>query len=256
MARKRKGRAPVPHSRPLLQQIVVKFVDHIPPLDPTNVAQSIHQHGLGPWEQLVRSFPGITIKPAFPQVWDNLDQLVRIAKSRSPKYVAPNFKAYCVIDATSETDLQALVADVKKWHTVEAANVALPVIATTVNAGPNPGEINQTYHLPAPDGIDAQFAWTVPGGDGADQTFADVELSAIMLDHEDLVNQNISILPSNTYNVGNPYHGTEGIGVICAADNTVGGIGIVPNAKQCYFYPIAQNSFQGVAQQLPFMFPG
>lgn len=233
------------------EHIVVKFHDNSPQLDPQNVEQSIRQQGLGPWDELKRKFPGITISPAFAKVWDRLDDHVQLAKLRTPGYSPANFKAFYVIRFPQGTDAQGIIAELRGWSAVEYAYLAHPPLLATVNAGPNLCELPwQTFHQSAPVGIDAWYAWTVPGGDGAGQTFADIEYAA-MLNHEDLVGQNITIPPGADpmQAGGTPYyqfnfgHGTSVLGIIYAADNMLDGVGIVPNAQQCYFFPSTLNGY-------------
>ena len=252
--------------------IVVKFHDNIAPLDVNNVEQSIRQNGLGPWDELKQRFPEITIVPALAKVWDRVDHHVQLAKVRTPTYSPPNFKAFCNIRIIPSTDAQSLIAELKKWSTVEYAYLTRPPVVAGVNAGPNPCEQFQQYHQPAtvgtnlPVGIDALYAWQVPGGDGAGQTFADIEpcwmvvaplsqpsSTALpwvgMVTHEDLP-QNVALAPgvggmgppgSIQNGVFNPTsvidHGTGVLGIICGADNEIDGVGIVPNIQQGYLIP-------------------
>ena len=84
---------------------------------------------------------------------------------------------------------------------------------------------NQGYLDPAPEGIDAEFAWTVAGGDGAGQNFVDIEWGWT-LNHEDLVAHGISLLSG--LNNGYEGHGTAVLGEVAAVDNTLGCVGITP----------------------------
>jgi hypothetical protein len=85
----------------------------------------------------------------------------------------------------------------------------------------------QGYLAQAPTGLDAQFAWTLPGGRGAGVRITDCEW-AWRFTHEDLL-QNQSGVVAGT-SMGNTDHGTAVIGVISADRNTVGVTGIAPDA--------------------------
>lgn len=62
---------------------------------------------------------------------------------------------------------------------------ALPIM------GPNRQD-SQGYLKPASDyGIDAEYAWTVPGGTGKNVNIADIEYATWNLDHQDLRNTRI-----------------------------------------------------------------
>jgi serine protease len=230
------------------EQITVKFQDHAAQLDPQNTEQSLRQYNLGPWDDLKLRFPGITISPAFAKEWDRLDHHVQLATARTPSYSPPNFKAFCIVRVTPGTSARLIAAELRKWPAVEYAYVTGRPLLPTVNAGPNPCETWQAIHQQSPVGIDAYYAWSVPGGDGRGQVFADLEYVA-MLDHEDLLGQQITIPPqadpmedstTGTYQYDR-MHATADLGIIYAADNTIDGVGIVPNADQCYFLPSTQN---------------
>ncbi|MCX4573914.1 S8 family serine peptidase [Streptomyces sp. NBC_01571] len=98
----------------------------------------------------------------------------------------------------------------------------------------------QGYLRPAPEGIDAYWAWQRPGGTGRGVTVIDVE-GAWQLGHEDLAAKLAGVV------VGTPMtdlawrnHGTAVIGVIGADRDESGVTGIVPDAVT------AAASFEGI----------
>ncbi|MFD1272063.1 S8 family serine peptidase [Streptomyces kaempferi] len=98
----------------------------------------------------------------------------------------------------------------------------------------------QGYLRPAPEGIDAYWAWQRPGGTGRGVTVIDVE-GAWQLGHEDLAAKLTGVV------VGTPLtdlawrnHGTAVIGVIGAERDESGITGIAPDAVT------AAASFQGI----------
>ncbi|MEU9168210.1 S8 family peptidase [Streptomyces sp. NPDC048420] len=98
----------------------------------------------------------------------------------------------------------------------------------------------QGYLRPAPEGIDAHWAWQRPGGTGQGVTVIDVE-GAWQLSHEDLAAKLAGVV------VGTPLtdlawrnHGTAVIGVIGGDPGERGVTGIVPEAVT------AAASFQGI----------
>jgi len=98
----------------------------------------------------------------------------------------------------------------------------------------------QGYLRPAPEGIDAYWAWQRPGGTGQGVTVIDVE-GAWQLGHEDLAAKLAGVV------VGTPLtdiawrnHGTAVIGVIGGDQGEHGITGIVPDAVT------AAASFQGI----------
>ncbi|MFC8436525.1 S8 family peptidase [Streptomyces sp. NPDC057253] len=98
----------------------------------------------------------------------------------------------------------------------------------------------QGYLRPAPEGIDAHWAWQRPGGTGQGVTVIDVE-GAWQLGHEDLAAKLAGVV------VGTPLtdvawrnHGTAVIGVVGGDPGERGVTGIVPEAVT------AAASFQGI----------
>ncbi|MGK8522536.1 S8 family peptidase [Nocardia asteroides] len=88
----------------------------------------------------------------------------------------------------------------------------------------------QGYLAPAPQGIDARWAWTVRGGRGTDVRVVDIE-GAWRFTHEDLkVNQGGVIGGSPSPEQGWRDHGTAVAGVISGDVNAYGITGIVPEA--------------------------
>ncbi|MGW2784508.1 S8 family peptidase [Streptomyces populi] len=88
----------------------------------------------------------------------------------------------------------------------------------------------QGYLRPAPEGVDAYWAWQRPGGSGRGVTVIDVE-GAWQLGHEDLASKLAGVV------VGTPHtdlawrnHGTAVIGVIGGGRDEHGITGIVPDA--------------------------
>jgi serine protease len=87
--------------------------------------------------------------------------------------------------------------------------------------------VDQSYLDAAPDGIDAEYAWTFVGGDGAGQRLIDLE-QGWTLDHEDIVAHGATRLHGKIQ-ASSRGHGTSVLGEICAVDNTLGCVGIMPN---------------------------
>src|SRR5438105_3696594 len=86
----------------------------------------------------------------------------------------------------------------------------------------------QGYLNPAPGGIDARYAWTIPGGNGEDVQIIDLEWSW-QLSHEDL-QQNLGGLIGGKME-GDTNHGTAVLGVFSGDRNNFGVTGICPEAN-------------------------
>ncbi len=92
-----------------------------------------------------------------------------------PTYKPADFGTFYYVDAPPETDLVALVTTLLRWNSVQEAYIDQAAPDPVVNAVDDPRSVNQGYLDPAPDGIDAEYAWTFTGGDGAGQRFIDLE---------------------------------------------------------------------------------
>ncbi|EWY35743.1 serine protease [Skermanella stibiiresistens SB22] len=88
---------------------------------------------------------------------------------------------------------------------------------------------SQLYLDAAPGGIDARYAWTLPGGRGAGVRVIDIE-GAWLFTHEDLRVGQGGIIGTATNDLGWRNHGTAVAGVISGDVNTLGITGICPDA--------------------------
>ena len=115
----------------------------------------------------------------------------------------------------------------------------------------------QFYLNPAPAGLDAKYAWTKPGGDGAGIKFCDVELG-LNKTHEDLVHDtitDISVFPSTTDD-----HGTAVHGVVYAKHNGFGVDGMAwkvkPYFSNAYDSTGSFDIANSMARAIPYLNPG
>ena len=134
---------------------------------------------------------------------------------------------------TTQAGVDLLLESLNALASIEIAyaqpppSVAVDIPPTTPNFQPYQGYLNA-----APQGIDALYAWTVPGGRGAGTAIVDVE-GAWRTTHEDL--------PSLFHQGGTQYndlgwrnHGTAVLGVLAAPSNGYGMTGIVHQAVVGY----------------------
>jgi hypothetical protein len=124
-----------------------------------------------------------------------------------------------------------LVMNLLGLPAVDDAYIDIAVGLPAVTPGDEPLSSYQGHLDPAPQGIDAKFAWNLAGGDGAGIGFVDVE-AGWNLAHEDLAGKT----PTLIVGVNNPgfaesTHGTASLGVVVASDNGVGLIGVAPGAS-------------------------
>jgi hypothetical protein len=169
----------------------------------------------------------------------------------------PDMSNYYHVEAEDES-LDDLAKTLAELDTVEAAYVKPPAeLANTTEvsdalnammalsgeppiATPN-FQANQIYLNTAPAGVDALYAWTLPGGRGANVKVIDCEWGW-QFTHEDLLQNSMGVVvgtglsydtnPSaNTGNNRAVNHGTAVVGVIGGDRNTMGVTGIAPDAS-------------------------
>jgi serine protease len=157
-----------------------------------------------------------------------IEELADKAAKLDPTYAAvrPNFETFYRIefgrDVTGVEDLAKLV---RTWPTVEDAYVEIgEKPASGYVAATDPRVSCQGYLNPAPMGINAKFAWTIAGGDGAGQDFLLIDFGYFPL--PDYTVTDIHTVPLT--NDQDKAHGANALAVVCAMDNSQNGIGIAP----------------------------
>jgi hypothetical protein len=111
----------------------------------------------------------------------------------------------------------------------EPINVLSPAVEEAPPATPD-FAAHQIYLNAAPAGIDARYAWTRSGGRGAGVRVIDIE-GAWRFTHEDLKQNQGGVVGTQSTSLGWRNHGTAVIGEIGGDHNTVGILGISPDAN-------------------------
>lgn len=227
-AKKQSGRPQVrPHFRP---RVVVKFQDWVDvPYRDGAEKDIVAKYGGEEWIRLEREFGPLTLQRLYTAIpEEKLRRLIDEATQRDEKYRPPNFFTWFTVDTPDRLRSEELAKLLMGWELVEKAYADTPATdPMPVTPGDDPRFGNQGYLDPAPAGIDAEFAWTIAGGDGAGQRVIDLE-QGWTLDHEDLAAHGATLLFGTLVNTSRP-HGTAVLGEICAVDNTIGCVGITPN---------------------------
>ena len=113
------------------------------------------------------------------------------------------------------------------WASVRSVEIEVVGPDPLVNSVDDPRATNQDYLDAAPTGIDARYAWTFAGGDGAGQRVVDIE-RGWTFSHEDLTAHGITLINGAVLDTSRA-HGTSVFGEMIASDNAVGCVGIAPN---------------------------
>lgn len=179
----------------------------------------------------------------------DLDTLLELERHAADGPLLPqhSLASYWRIDvAHRPEDLREIVEAFSKLPEVDDAYMDIHVVPASVGAFNDPRAASQGYLRPAPEGIDAGWAWGQASGDGRGVGFADVE-EGWNLNHEDLIasaptlasgiNRSVPIgnPPYSPLMIVNPNflawnHGTGALGVVTGRDNSVGVVGIAPAA--------------------------
>ncbi|MDJ0619647.1 MAG: S8 family peptidase [Calothrix sp. MO_192.B10] len=220
-------------------RIVVKFKDYVDLPYEDHAEKYIRQLHIGPFDRLAQEFPGITVKKLYRSLeTEQIQTLMNQAVDQEPSASVPNLLRYFMVECPPNSDPESLVQHLVQWPAVQTAYFDPPGEDPFVDPTDDPRSPNQGYLDPAPNGIDAEFAWNaerpieeggldLPGGDGAGQNVIDLE-RGWTLNHEDLTAKGGTLL-HGTIRDGSRAHGTAVLGELCAVDNAIGCIGIVSN---------------------------
>ncbi|HKJ18220.1 MAG TPA: S8 family serine peptidase [Xanthomonadales bacterium] len=162
------------------------------------------------------------------QTQNCLENLVQKAQQDDPDYVGPNFANYFLIEIASEDRADRVLEILRSWPIVNFAHLHPGPVKPPTETTIDPLAINQAYLYPQPEGIDAIYAWTVKGGDGEGQRFADVEWGWFQ-EHQDLTEHSYTNIADGFYD--DVEHGTSVLGIIAAHVNQQQCQGIVHNVR-------------------------
>lgn len=177
------------------------------------------------------------LKPLFGLPEDRL--LATAATLKSSGAAVPDLSRYYRAEG-DDAVLDRLAAAMRASPLVEAAYIKpmaepadflrahLKVAAASAPALTPDFGARQGYLGPAPEGIDARYAWTRPGGRGAGVAIIDIEWGW-RFTHEDLQTNQGGVLSGA--NDPNEEHGTAVAGIISGDINTLGITGIAPDAR-------------------------
>jgi hypothetical protein len=174
---------------------------------------------------LSQLLPGFAMTRVFHAFDSDFQGVVDEAKAADPSYAAPIFENFFEIRCPASSSPSLIAATLNSWAgVIEYAYESQPTEPAAVVAINNPRFSQQTYLSPSPVGIGAMSAWAL-GADGSGFGFVDIE-HGWFLDHEDLpINLDVTLGVNRTKDHG---HGTAVIGVVAAADNTTGVVGLAP----------------------------
>jgi serine protease len=217
-------------------QIIVHFQDHVQLPYNMDVSKYINAYNVGPWDQLLKKYPGIIIEPVFANIKVNqLIKWIQKAKEMDPTYKEGNFFKYFRVVCPVISDSNAILEDLSKWNTIKNSYIKTINRTSAIDYSNDGLSGTQGYLNQAPAGIGAKTVWDLntDGSDGAitvagaEIRFIDIE-TGWKLDHADLTGHAASCV-FGTPIVTDNAHGTAVLGIVCAKDNDFGCVGIAPN---------------------------
>lgn len=204
---------------------------------------SLNQIQLASLDTLLNAYPQLKIKPLFTRPEQDLDRDKAEGEKNSKRELA-DLNLYFTFElpktATKET-VEQLINSLNALEIVELAYpepIPVPAAADVPPATPN-FEPGQGYLNPAPQGIDARYAWSFPGGQGENVKFIDMEFGW-RITHEDLKPPFFSSTNPSA-SVSDIEHGTAVLGEIVGDPNGFGITGIAPQAAYGVVTVLAPN---------------
>jgi len=158
-----------------------------------------------------------------------IDNLVNKAKALDKGYQPANFAGYYVIGCPTEISAETLLQNLLANKNIELAYIINDAIPPHVGGEDHKVlDALQGYLGPAPDGVNAEYAWSIRGGNGEGKVkFIDIE-QGWLLGHEDI---KVNTLTVTGLNYAFHDHGAAVLGIITMKKNGSGGRGIATEAN-------------------------
>ena len=163
------------------------------------------------------------------EIDDRLLANLRINAEIRKKRQSSDLANYYVFKLQDGEQGEQLVDRLNELDVVELAYLAPIPVNADIPPTTDSFQKSQDYLNPAPEGIDAIYAWTIPGGTGSLVKIVDIE-DGWNLNHEDLPSMFLSDGRfDDSYD--SRQHGTAVLGVMLGRQDGIGVTGIVPNAS-------------------------
>jgi hypothetical protein len=225
MAKEQQRLRPTPISAG--QEIIVKFREG-GPLEEQKGRLSAEHISFKRFERTLEFFKGAEVRRSFDMKPERLREMQARAK-RHLKRPIPSLDLFVRVRVPEEADTEDMIKTLAKDPSVEyacTAGIQAPPPQTPDFTA------QQDYQDMAPDGVDAPFAWFMPGGDGNGLQICDCEYG-FNTTHEDL--PGVTVVSNRDGNLNSwEDHGTAVIGELVANQNTEGVTGISPNATMLF----------------------
>lgn len=182
---------------------------------------------------------GASLQPLFGLSEERLQEEATTLAATTEEDV-PDLSLFYRVEAPDER-LESLEQALRQQAAVETAYIKPPaelarevindMVALPAEAPPASPDFTtrQLYLNPAATGVDARYAWTVPGGRGTGISIIDIE-GAWRFTHEDLKQNQGGVVGTQSSDMGWRNHGTAVLGEISGDRNAYGITGISPDA--------------------------
>ncbi len=214
-----------------VERVIIKFKDSYKVRIRQNKIISLKGLSVLTADKFLKPYIDISLRRLFKTNSEhNLSRQKEIFQYRSLTELA-DLNSYFTIEIQSLPEAIQIVNKLNSLESVEIAYIEPSPVPAVDIAPPTPDyNASQLYLNPAPVGIDALYAHTVPGGDGTGITIVDIE-GNWQRTHEDLDKAATGFLVGDVINDQSWLdHGTAVIGVLIGSDNGYGITGISPGA--------------------------
>ena len=213
-----------------IDRVIIKFAEN---LQVRFVNGQIHsgKSDLSRVTQKINSITNTPIQPLFIRDQDKIEQ-ERIALQTEKSVSLPDLNSYYSLAITDYETATALIEELSGNPLIEKIYIRPQSYLADDIPPTTPDFVSEQGYLePAPGGVDAYYAWNVPGGNGENVQIIDIE-GNWNFDHEDL-GANIGTLLYGTYvnYLGWASHGTAIVGMMGADSNDYGVTGIAHKAQ-------------------------
>jgi hypothetical protein len=216
--------SPDPNTLILNRRVVVKFRPNVHLPYSEEAASRLGEQAGVRWRDLQAAHAGIELAPYFSTMDEAaLRQMMQRKPLLKMRTAPPVFTQYFAVRVSVGNDPEVVARAIAQWPDVEIAYVEGGPVPPPVDPGNDPLSSDEGYLNAAPQGLDAQYAWSLTDGGGIG--FVDLE-RGWTLNHDDLAAAGITLISG--LNQDYPGHGTSVLGEVLAVDNTIGGIGIAP----------------------------
>lgn len=213
-----------------ISHVVVKFKDDYEVRFRQNKFFSKKGYSLSKAEDILSSYTATGIKRLFKDFSEDKLERDKIVLEHKTRQELANLNSYYEIDVTNPSEAEQLVNRLNALDIVEIAYCQpKPEVAGDIDPPTPDYSAEQDYREAAPAGVDADYANTLPGGDGSGVKIIDLE-NAWQTTHEDLEKALNGIIGGEPPSYWSTDHGTAVLGELIAGDNGYGVTGICPGA--------------------------